>query len=126
MEPYSIGKPSHKTAFKQDILANIKKRTNNFTANIYIDTLVQEAIMYACDICLEFDRKAESLQKDWIQHITSEVCDVFSVLFHEFDLSYRKSVMSNVLEFMNRAKTSAEKKALQEVINEFYKYRGLI
>jgi hypothetical protein len=120
MESFSIGKPSHKEAFKQDIVANIKKRTNNFTTNIYIDTLLQEAIVYSCDICLEFERKAGFLPIDWIQHISSEVCDVFSELFHEFIISSRNEVMKKVLTFMDMAKTAEGKKAIQEVISEFY------
>jgi hypothetical protein len=121
MDSYSTGKPNHKEAFKQDIVANIKKRTNNFTTNIYIDTLLQEAIIYACDMCLEFDRKAGNLPTDWIQHIVSEVCAVFSELFYEFSLQCKNEVMEKVLTFMNMAKTEEGKRAIQEVINEFYK-----
>ena len=123
MESYSIGKPNHKDAFKQDIITNIKKRTNNFTTNIYIDTLLQEAIMYSCDICLEFDRKAGFLSKDWILHVVSEVCDIFCELFHEFSTNFRNEVMEKVLVFMDMAKTQEGKQAVQDVITEFYQYK---
>lgn len=99
---YSVGKPKHKELFKQDLISNIQNRSNNYTKSLFINDIVKEAIMYSCDICLEFDNNSGGLlTKDWTQHIVSEVCDAMEELVKEFDASNRKTVMTRVLGLMN-------------------------
>jgi hypothetical protein len=95
--PFSAGKPKYKDYFKEDLAKNL----NNSTRQLYIQDIEKEAIMYSCDICIEFDKKSDGLlTKDWKEHIASEVCDSIEELVREFQISNRKIVVTSVLTKM--------------------------
>ena len=58
--------PSYKDFFKQDIVQNIKRKTLDFRRNIFIPDLIDEAVYYAADMCLEFYSKSgHILPQNW-------------------------------------------------------------
>lgn len=71
-------KPQFRQFFETDIISNLRTRSNNFTTQLYFFDIMNECVMYACDMCLEFQKKSDGLlTQDWIEHITNEVCAVF-------------------------------------------------
>lgn len=71
-------KPQFRQYFETDIINNLKARSNGFTSQLYMIDIMNECVMYACDMCLEFNKKSDGLlSQDWIEHITNEVCAVF-------------------------------------------------
>lgn len=71
-------KPQFRQYFETDIINNLKARSNGFTSQLYMIDIMNECVMYACDMCLEFNKKSDGLlSQDWIEHITNEVCEVF-------------------------------------------------
>lgn len=91
--PFSIGKPKYKDYFIQDLQKIIVDRET-------IGEAVKEAIMYSCDMCLEFDRKSFGLlTRSETQHIVSEVCDAIEELITKFDFSNEIFIEGSVTEF---------------------------
>ena len=73
--------PSYKDFFKQDIVQNIKKKTLDFRRNIFMPDLIDEAVYYAADMCLEFYSKSgHILPQNWVDHIINETCAAFKEL----------------------------------------------
>lgn len=71
-------KPQFRQFFETDIINNLKAHSNGFTSQLYLIDIMNECVMYACDMCLEFNKKSDGLlTQDWIEHITNEVCAVF-------------------------------------------------
>ncbi|MFR3186756.1 MAG: hypothetical protein ACLTOV_01105 [Phocaeicola sp.] len=99
--PYSIGKPNYKEYFWKDIVNNLTIHTNNYTKPMFMPQLMDECVMYACDICLEFKKKAGFLSNDWMKHISSQVCDVFDEHFKEFGYSERTAAMDRIERLLN-------------------------
>ena len=99
--PYSFGKPDYKEYFWKDIVDNLTIRTNNYTRPMFMPQLMNECVMYACDICLEFKKKAGFLSNDWMMHISSQVCDVFDEHFNEFGDCERFAAMNRIKEMLN-------------------------
>ena len=108
--------PALKEHFKQDFIKNIEKKTVDFKRNIYIWDLIDEAVYYAADICLEYYVKANnSLPQYWIDHIVDEVCDGFTDLFSE---QFTKESIQTVHERVNSM--MGNKSAARLSINEYY------
>ena len=99
--PYSLGKPNYKDTFWHDIVNNITIRTDNYTKPMFMPQLIDECVMYACDICLEFKKKAGTLPNDWLKHISSQVCDVFDEHFEEFTDYERDDCMNRIERIIN-------------------------
>ena len=73
-----ILKPKFRDFFETDIMHNIRSRSNDFSIPFYRGDLIKECVMYAVDMCIEFQKKSDGLlTDDWIDHISSEVCSVF-------------------------------------------------
>ena len=73
-----ILKPRFRDFFETDIMHNIRSRSNNFSIPVNETDLIEECVMYAVDMCIEFQKKSDGLlTDDWIDHISSEVCSVF-------------------------------------------------
>lgn len=68
---------------------------------MFMPQLMNECVMYACDICLEFKKKAGFLSNDWMMHISSQVCDVFDEHFNEFGDFERFAAMNRIKEMLN-------------------------
>lgn len=108
--------PALKEAFKQDIRRNIERKTVDFKRNIYIWDLIDEAVYYAADVCLEYYAKANNnLPQYWIDHIVNEVCAGFIDFFSEqFTMESSQEVYDRVNSMMTN------KFAARKSINEYY------
>lgn len=112
--PYSLGKPDYKEYFWKDIVNNITIRTDNYTKPMFMPQLIDECVMYACDICLEFKKKAGILPNDWLKHISSQVCDVFDEHFNEFT-DYERE------DCMNRIERIIKSSSAKSMVDVYYK-----
>ena len=74
-------KPRFRDLFKQDLTGNLMRLSQNGTVQLYRHHLMTECVMYACDMCLEFQRKSEGLLTfDWIEHIVTEVSEALKMI----------------------------------------------
>lgn len=85
---FSVPKPRFRDLFIQDLRGNLRRLSFRGYDN---EDLIKECVMYACDMCLEFQRKSEGLlSPDWIIHITNETGEAIKTLlpeeFHEQDI----------------------------------------
>lgn len=77
-----FSKHRFRTLFETDIVRNLESQSDNFAKPLYINDLMQECVMYAVDMCIEFQQKSDGLLcLEWINHITTEVCAVFQKHF---------------------------------------------
>lgn len=107
--------PSYKDFFKQDIVQNIKKKTLDFRRNIFMPDLIDEAVYYAADMCLEFYSKSgHILPQNWVDHIINETCTAFKELFNEFDEFSCADVHEKVNMMM------ANKSSARRAIDDYY------
>lgn len=107
-------KPQFRQFFETDIINNLRTRSNNFTTQLYLIDILNECVMYACDMCLEFQKKSNGLlTQDWIEHITNEVCEVFfKYCSRDFTESNRIDSITQVKRLMsnpNHASTEVDK-----------------
>lgn len=95
-------KPQFRQFFEVDIINNLKARSNGFTSQLYMIDIMNECVMYACDMCLEFNKKSDGLlSQDWIEHITNEVCAVFFKYYQsDFTEQNRIDAVNQVTELM--------------------------
>lgn len=96
-------KPQFRQFFETDIISNLRTRSNNFTTQLYFIDIMNECVMYTCDICLEFLKKSDGLlTQDWIEHITNEVCAVFfKYCSHDFTEQDRIDAIVQVKRLMS-------------------------
>ena len=103
--------PAYKELFKQDIVRNIQKKTVDYRRNIYLPDLIDEAIFYAADMCLEFYVKSgHILPQNWIDHIVKETCAAFKDLFKEFDnavIGNEKYIIFGKMEYIRISNNDA-------------------
>lgn len=107
--------PAYKEFFKQDIVNNIKKKTIDYTQTIILSDLVDEAVYYSADMCLEFYNKSGYvLPQIWINHIVNETCSAFKELFKEFDDVVSELVRNRVNLMMS------DKSEARRIIDNYY------
>lgn len=71
-------KPRFRDFFETDIMHNVRSRSDDFSIPVNETDLIEECVMYAVDMCIEFQKKSDGLlSDDWIEHISNEVCSVF-------------------------------------------------
>ena len=109
-------KPRFRDFFETDIMHNIRSRTNDFSIPFYEADMITECVMYAVDMCIEFQRKSDGLlSDDWIDHISSEVCSVFRKNYPA-DFGINETNDANIkVEILLHTPASALKQ-----VNEYY------
>ena len=109
-------------AFRNDIVANIKRKSNNFTRQLFMKDIWLEAKMYSCDICLHYYKTGayKGITRDTIDDITYNVCVAMSKLIPEFDESQYSEVYDGVHSLLCVPETNYD--ILQEQINNYYGY----
>ena len=114
MIPYP--KPRFREYFETDIVDIFRRRTNDYTTTLYLPDLIQEAVMYSCDMCIEFQDKSDGLlTSDWIKHIVNEVCAVFFKLFpNDFGDKQTQQVNEEVVSLMRSPNLVRQK------VNSYY------
>ena len=106
--------PNLRESFKSDIVTNMKKLTNDFTRNVYINDIEKSCYIYAADMCLEFKRKFEGDLPGINDEIIDQVTDVYKELFSA-DFGY-----GNTERCREQTKDLVRKSNAQEIINEYY------
>lgn len=111
-----LPKPRFRSFFETDIVRNLEFRSDNFAKPLYLNDLMKECVMYATDMCIEFQQKSDGLlSSEWIDHITTEVCAVFKNLFPNkfgcIQVSYAKIKVAQLMQ----TPTTALKQ-----VNEYY------
>ena len=82
-------KPSFRNMFKQDLYNRLIRMSNNNTGQQLRQVLMQECVMYSCDMCLEFQRKSEGLLTiDYLEHIVTETVEAIRLVLPQ-SLSFR-------------------------------------
>ena len=106
--------PAYKDFFKQDIIRNIEKKT--------VDDLIDEAVYYSADMCLEFYNKSGNiLPQNWIDHIVDETCAAFKDLFHEFDTASEIKVHNRVdVMLVDKYTARQEIDTYYDSVNRYY------
>ena len=90
-------KPEFKEQFRTDISLNIKRKSKDFTINLFIADIEREAVMYSCEMILEFIKKSGGfIPPDWVDHIIDQVCQATNSLFKEFGITNRNNVFTEV------------------------------
>lgn len=79
-----------------------------------------ECVMYACDMCLEFQRKSDGLLTyDWIEHIVTEVSEAIRMFlptdFTEADNAIAIEKVKQLMQFPSDQ--------LQEEVDRYYQRR---
>lgn len=71
---YPFPKPQFRQFFKTDLMNNLRSYSNGLSEQLTLVTIMEECVMYSCDMCLEFQTQSDGLlTPDWIEHITNEV-----------------------------------------------------
>ena len=98
METYSINKPNYITSFKQDLAHNFNDRFISQGKQFYMNDVIRECEMYACDICLHFKKESGGiLPEDWIEHLADQTWRTINEFWPEVKASYPlKTCIENV------------------------------
>ena len=109
-------KPRFREYFETDLVEIFRRRTNDYTTSLYLPDLIKEAVMYSCDMCIEFQDKSDGLlTSDWIKHIVNEVCAVFRKLFpHDFGDEQTQQIDKEVADLMRSPNLVRQK------VNSYY------
>ena len=110
-------KPRFRDNFRQDLINNLMKRSNQGTIQLSKHHIITECIMYSCDMCLEFQRKSDGLlTSDWIEHITKETGEAIkSILPRDFTDADIKVAIDKVQQLLRFPAAN-----LQDEINRYY------
>lgn len=111
MEKYSINKPNYVTSFKQDLAHNFDKRFISRGKQFYMNDVIRECEMYACDICLHFKKESGGiLPTDWIEHLTDQTWRAINEFWPEVRNSYSLTTcISNVKHLLSTDATQQVK-----------------
>lgn len=116
--------PDMRQYFKNDIIANIKKLTCDYKRNIFLPDLEQSALMYALDMCIEYQNKSgREIHPMAIEDIVKQVCDVYQELFkHQFPQSSRLSCIDDAKRMMGNANINAIVQRYYQQVNDRYNW----
>ncbi len=108
--------PDMRQSFKVDIIANIEKLTCDFKRNIFLPDLEESALMYALDMCIEYQNKSgRNIHPIAIDDIVNQVCDVYRELFkNQFpDTSYSYC--------LQKAKSYMTENNVEKIVRDYYR-----
>lgn len=107
--------PDMRQYFKNDIITNIEKLTCDYKRNIFLPDLEQSALMYALDMCIEFQNKSgREIYPMAIEDIVNQVCDVYQEFFkHQFPKSSR-------VRCLDDAKRMMENDNVKDIVQRYY------
>jgi hypothetical protein len=107
--------PDMRNAFRTDIIQNITKLTCDFKRKIFLPDVKESFVMYATDMCLEFEKKSgRDINTDRIKEIANQVGDVYMELFEDdFDEDDKN-------ECINRTITLTNNPNARDIIDRYY------
>lgn len=110
-------KPRFRDSFAVDILQNLLRLSNNGKTQLYRHHLMTECVWYACDMCLEFQRKSDgSLTTEWIEHIVAEVSEAITMIVaNDFGETDKQMAIQKVKDLMRLPASH-----LQEKVDKYY------
>lgn len=111
------GLPDYRKYFKRDILDNIKKLTCDFERDIFLPDLEESALIYAADICLEYQNKSgRELDPMTIMDIGEQVTDVYCELFSsDFKSNSKNICIRNLFNFVE------DPEQARKIIENYYR-----
>lgn len=97
-------KPRFRDHFRQDLINNLMNRSNQGTIQLHKHHVITECVMYACDMCLEFQCKSDGLlTSDWVEHITKEVGEALKIIlprdFDDADIHFAIDKVQQLMRF---------------------------
>lgn len=116
--------PDMRQYFKNDIIANIEKLTCDYKRNIFLPNLEKSALMYALDMCIEYQNKSgREIHPMAIDDIVNQVCDVYQDLFkHQFPQSSRLSCLADAKRMMGDNNVTAIVQRYYQQVNDRYSW----
>lgn len=114
---FTSPKPRFRDFFRQDLINNLMKRSNQGTIQLYMHHIITECVMYSCKMCLEFQKKSDGLlTSEWIDHITNETGEAIkTILPRDFNDSDIRVATEKVRQLMRFPASN-----LQEEIDRYY------
>lgn len=116
--------PDMRQYFKNDIITNIEKLTCDYKRNIFLPDLEKSALMYALDMCIEYQNKSgREIHPMAIDDIVNQVCDVYQEFFkHQFPQSSRVSCLNDAKRMMKNDNVNAFVQRYYQQVNERYNW----
>ena len=112
-------RPEWQGAFKSEICENLRRKSNDFTRQLYIIDIRKECVMYACDMCLEYYRTGvyDGFLSNTIEEIAYNVCVAANSLVREFGESEWNIVRDEVKQKLSNRNNY---NALESEIRRYY------
>ncbi len=112
--------PLWQDAFKTDLVANLGRKSNNFTKQLYIIDIRIECIMYSCEMCLHYYNTGAftGYMPGTIENVTYNVCVAANSLVREFGEQEWDIVIEEV---RNKLRNPSMYSQLQEEVNRYYR-----
>lgn len=116
--------PDMRQYFKPDIISNIVKLTCDYKRNIFLPDLEKSALMYALDMCIEYQNKSgRQIHPMAIEDIVNQVCDVYQDLFkHQFPQSSRVSCLDDAKRMMKNDNVNVLVQKYYQQVNDRYSW----
>lgn len=116
--------PDMRQYFKNDIITNIEKLTCDYKRNIFLPDLEKSALMYALDMCIEYQNKSgREIHPMAIDDIVNQVCDVYQEFFkHQFPQSSRLSCLEDAKRWMATEKVHDVVQRYYQEVNDRYNW----
>lgn len=116
--------PDMRQYFKKDIITNIEKLTCDYKHNIFLPDLEKSALMYALDMCIEYQNKSgREIHPMAIEDIVNQVCDVYQEFFkHQFPQSSRISCLDNAKQMMRNDNVKDIVQRYYQQVNDRYNW----
>lgn len=116
--------PDMREYFKSDIITNIQKLTCDYKRNIFLPDLEKSALMYALDMCIEYQNKSgRNIHPMAIEDIVNQVCDVYQELFkHQFPQSSRLSCLESAKLMLTSDNVNGIVRRYYQKVNERYSW----
>lgn len=113
-------RPEWQEAFKSEICENLRKKSNDFTRQLYIIDIRKECIMYACDMSLHYYRTGafNGFMSNTIEDIAYNVCVAAHSLVREFGESEWSIVAEEVKQLL---KNEDDYDELEREIRKYYR-----
>lgn len=74
-------KPNYRNVFKQVLNNRLIRMSENYSGQQLQQLIIQECIMFSCDMCLEFQRKSDGLLTiDYLEHIVTETIEAIRLV----------------------------------------------
>lgn len=106
--------PNMVNDFKKEIELNVTKRCNALQKNVSEEILIKEAIMYAYDMTLEYERVIGGFNADprfEVYFITSHVCEAIKLAFPSYNMvSHFANIQCQVFNLIINRKADSLKK----------------